>query len=1095
MGRLPCAQLLRLLLAALTAAVVASPHPAAAVSLERVIASGLDAPIFVAAPAGDPRLFVVERGGRIQIFENGVFRATFLDLGGSVSTAGEGGLLGLAFPPDYASSRAFYVYYTAPGSGTPLTSRISRFRASSADPNAAAPEEKILLSLAQPYDNHNGGTVAFGPDGMLYMAFGDGGYAGDPLDAGQRGDTLLGKMIRIDVSFSSFEDDYRIPADNPFVGPDGILDEIWALGLRNPYRFSFDRLTGDLYIADVGQTAREEVDVEPATSAGGRNYGWDVMEGTLCYDDPDGDDAGEPPCAAPGLTGPIHEYGHTVGCSITGGYVYRGSQSAYRGHYFFADYCSSGIYSLQWNGAGGVLGEVVDRTAELAPSAGEVSNPVGFGEDGAGELYVVDPYGEIFRIPPAAGRCGDGRREGSELCDDGNTTSGDGCDANCRPTGCGNGIATSGEQCDDGNATSGDGCDANCTQTRCGNGVRAGSEQCDDGNQSSGDGCDANCTQTGCGNGVQTAGEQCDDGDLQSGDGCDANCTPTACGNGVRTGSEQCDDGNLVSGDGCDANCRTTACGNGVKTGSEQCDDGNLVSGDGCDANCRPTACGNGAVSAGEACDDGNQTSGDGCDANCRRTACGNGVVTSGEQCDDGDLVSGDGCDANCRPTACGNGIVTDGEQCDDGNQTSGDGCDPNCEATGCGNGVPTPPEQCDDGNQVSGDGCDRNCRTTSCGNGIATAGELCDDGNQASGDGCDANCTPTGCGNGVVSAGEACDDGNQTSGDGCDADCSGSFCGDGVPSEGELCDDGNHGSGDGCDANCTPTGCGNGIQTGGEACDDGNLDDGDGCNAACELSDPPQTRGQRRCILAVNEGVARVARAQSRNQAQCLSDASSGRLGAAPTAFDGCLHADLRGRVSEAARVLAEAEAAACSPAEPPELALGADRLAGLPAARALPTALVRDVFGAPAAALPREARAAARCQREVLARTAALFDDVLGEARAAQAHKLEGRGMAPARTDAELGAFVDAQLAQSAKIARGTQKLLRRTIAACEDADLASVFPGCAPSTPLFLASCAVRTTRCRACALFAATNPRLPLACDAFDDGRANGSCAAP
>ena len=384
--------------------VICLTAPALAVSVER-IAAGLTAPVFVAAPAGDPRLFIVERAGRIRILDNGVLRSTpFLDISGRVNTAGEGGLLGLAFAPNFASSRAFYVYYTT---GSPMTSRISRFRASPANPNVAATEEKVVLAVPQPATtSHKGGTVAFGADGMLYMGFGDGGGGGDPSEFAQNPATLLGKMIRIDVSFAAFTDNYRIPADNPHVGTPGTLPEIWARGFRNPFRFAFDRQTGDLYIGDVGETTLEEVDVESASAAGGRNYGWDVMEGTSCFEAPD---PGEPACNAPSLTLPVHQYTHSLGCSITGGTVYRGTQASLRGHYVFADYCSATIWSLVWNGAGGIVGSVVNRTAEFTPPAGQgtIASIVGFGESGSGELLIVDGSGELFRVVPAV-ECGNG---------------------------------------------------------------------------------------------------------------------------------------------------------------------------------------------------------------------------------------------------------------------------------------------------------------------------------------------------------------------------------------------------------------------------------------------------------------------------------------------------------------------------------------------------------------------------------------------------------------------------------------------------------------------------------------------------------------
>jgi hypothetical protein len=372
------------------------------------------APIFVAAPRGDPRLFVVERAGRIRIYSGGeLLEPPFLDIRGQVDDGNEGGLLSVAFPPDFEDSRAFYVYYTADGQAADRPqSRISRFRASEGNADVADPAEKILLTLEQPDDNHNGGTVAFGPDGMLFMGFGDGGGRFDPLEAAQDPGTLLGKMIRIDVSFTNFTDDYSVPPDNPYEGAGEPLDEIWDLGLRNPFRFAFDREDGGaLYIADVGQDNQEEVNVEPPPDTkgnrGGRNYGWDVMEGTECFDEPN--DPDELDCNDPELTLPVYEYAHASSrCSITGGVVYRGAaRPDLDGHYLFADYCTGEIWSLFWNGGGGTVGPVVDRTDELAPAGASLDNPIAFGEDGAGEVYVVDQDGgEIFRfvsVPEPAG--------------------------------------------------------------------------------------------------------------------------------------------------------------------------------------------------------------------------------------------------------------------------------------------------------------------------------------------------------------------------------------------------------------------------------------------------------------------------------------------------------------------------------------------------------------------------------------------------------------------------------------------------------------------------------------------------------------------
>jgi glucose/arabinose dehydrogenase len=370
------------------------------IPVERLI-TGLSAPMFAAAPPGDPRIFVVEREGLIRIWDGDeILEPAFLDLTEEVATAGEGGLLGLAFAPDFALSRAFYVYYTASGTGGfPLESRISRFRARADDPDRAAIAEKILLRLDQPFDNHNGGTIAFGADDYLYMGFGDGGSGNDPDDNAQDGDTFLGKMIRIDVAFEAFDDGYAIPPTNPFALSAGnVRDEIWALGLRNPFRFSFDRTTGDLYIGDVGQDAFEEIDVEPAGDLGGRNYAWDVLEAEQCNDP----DPNEPPCTDDGFTDPVYFYAQVEdNCNaVTGGVVYRGTRPGLDGHYFFADVCTDEVSSFVWDGGGGTVGPVVDRTSQLAPDAGEIGSIVAFGEDGAGEVLIVDSGGEVFRIVP-----------------------------------------------------------------------------------------------------------------------------------------------------------------------------------------------------------------------------------------------------------------------------------------------------------------------------------------------------------------------------------------------------------------------------------------------------------------------------------------------------------------------------------------------------------------------------------------------------------------------------------------------------------------------------------------------------------------------
>lgn len=367
------------------------------------VVSGLDEPLFAAAPPGDGRLFVVERSGRIRIADpatGAIASPDFLDITGRVGTGGEGGLLGLAFPADHASSGVFYVNYTD-GSGDSVISRFGLLAADEAD----AASEEVILTVAQDFSNHNGGTIAFGPlDGMLYVGLGDGGSGNDPLNRAQDPQSLLGKMLRVDVATPG--PGYAVPADNPFVGArdpgDAVLDEIWSLGWRNPFRWGFDRVTGELWVADVGQGAREELDREPAYDPGdpsqapgqpgypgGRNYGWRVMEGTLC------NIASDPtPCGDPGFTDPVHQYAHSAGrCSITGGPAYRGSAPEVAGHVFFGDWCTGEVWTLDPSDE-----MVTPRTTELAGAAGTGFQLVAFAEDGLGELYIVLSGGTIHRI-------------------------------------------------------------------------------------------------------------------------------------------------------------------------------------------------------------------------------------------------------------------------------------------------------------------------------------------------------------------------------------------------------------------------------------------------------------------------------------------------------------------------------------------------------------------------------------------------------------------------------------------------------------------------------------------------------------------------
>lgn len=359
--------------------------PATSVGVVPVITQGLEKVTFL-THAFDERLFVLEQVGRIRIIENNQLLTTpFLDIRDRVgSVASEQGLLGLAFHPDYATPGAageglFYVNYTDYNGDT----HISRFSAVDGEPNLADPSSEVdYLTLDQPYQNHNGGSLAFGPDGYLYAGLGDGGSANDPIGAGQDLSTLLGKILRLDVD--SVEDAYAIPADNPFVGSTDARPEIWAYGLRNPWRISFDRATGDLFIADVGQNQWEEVNFQPASSTGGENYGWSIMEANHCLSSNN--------CDQSGLVMPIFEYDHSQGCSITGGYIYRGQlYPELTGNYFASDYCSGIIWRVFYDGSRWVIDPLLDSDLIIST----------FGEDVNGELYVANYWnGGIFRLTP-----------------------------------------------------------------------------------------------------------------------------------------------------------------------------------------------------------------------------------------------------------------------------------------------------------------------------------------------------------------------------------------------------------------------------------------------------------------------------------------------------------------------------------------------------------------------------------------------------------------------------------------------------------------------------------------------------------------------
>jgi glucose/arabinose dehydrogenase len=348
----------------------------------RLVVSGLRSPLDLqSVPSDAERLYVVEQGGRIRIVRNGQLQAaSFLDIASRISSGGERGLLGLAFHPQFATNRRFFVNYTNSAGHT----YISEFRAGSAD--AADPgSERLMLEVAQPFANHNGGGLAFDNSGRLLIALGDGGSGGDPQNNGQRLDTLLGKIARIDVDSGS---PYAIPADNPFLATAGARGEIWAFGLRNPFKIAFDRQTGDLYIGDVGQNRIEEIDIGLAAHRGGENYGWRITEGTQCSNPSSG-------CDRTGITLPVYEYTHSEGCSVTGGVVYRGCRvPALAGSYFFADFCSGLVRSFRF--ANGSAGELRDWTSGLRG----VSAPSSFGVDAAGEVYVVDYDGELYRLEP-----------------------------------------------------------------------------------------------------------------------------------------------------------------------------------------------------------------------------------------------------------------------------------------------------------------------------------------------------------------------------------------------------------------------------------------------------------------------------------------------------------------------------------------------------------------------------------------------------------------------------------------------------------------------------------------------------------------------
>ena len=345
------------------------------ISLRKII-DGLEPLTYLTISGTDGRLYVVTKAGRVLVIENGAVRQQpFLDITDRVGSSGsEQGLLSIAFSPQYTSNRYFYVDYTNQNGNTVISRFTTATDLSQADPQS----ESKVLGIDQPYPNHNGGQLQFGPDGMLYIGMGDGGSQGDPQNHAQNTQSLLGKLLRIDVSAA--DKPYQVPADNPKLS-NAAASEIWAFGLRNPWRFSFDRQTKDLYIADVGQNTYEEIDFQPAGSSGGQNYGWNLYEGFEPY---------KGNADSNGLTMPIFAYSHDLGCSITGGYVYRGQQvPALNGAYLYSDYCTGHIWALQRDANNKWVNTL------LLDSGLNVSS---FGQDAQGELYVIALNGGVYQI-------------------------------------------------------------------------------------------------------------------------------------------------------------------------------------------------------------------------------------------------------------------------------------------------------------------------------------------------------------------------------------------------------------------------------------------------------------------------------------------------------------------------------------------------------------------------------------------------------------------------------------------------------------------------------------------------------------------------
>lgn len=381
--------------------------PAHAAIDTQLVTNGLNSPVYATAPLADGRLYVVEKGGTIRLVQGGS-TSSFLSL--SVSTSGEQGLLGLAFDPGYANPaspgfRRFFVDYIDPTNGDTV---VASYLRNAVNPNIADPASRVeILRIDQPagLTNHKAGWIGFKPGDTsnLYIAVGDGGGGNDPLNSGQTRTTMLGKMLRVDINNDAFPADpnrnYAIPSTNPFVGAaDGTLPEIYNLGLRNPWRNSFDMANGNLWIADVGQSAREEIDFIAAASSGGQNFGWRIREGDIATPG-----IGDPP--VPGLTGPILVYDHAVGQSITGGYVVRDPSSDLYGRYVFADFVTGRIWHVAADGTPKTMADAVEITALLDAGAGGVLGQISsFGQGPNGELYIVDFGGKVVQLVPEASR-------------------------------------------------------------------------------------------------------------------------------------------------------------------------------------------------------------------------------------------------------------------------------------------------------------------------------------------------------------------------------------------------------------------------------------------------------------------------------------------------------------------------------------------------------------------------------------------------------------------------------------------------------------------------------------------------------------------